>query len=86
MSVERAEDLASAEGAEPITRTTPFDDLPQWLTVAEAATYTGHNAWTIYANLHRGHIPYRRFGKRILIPKDFFRPDSAVPQVTGASL
>jgi hypothetical protein len=33
--------------------------------------------------VHQGLIPYRRIGKSILIPREFFSPDKAHTQVTA---
>jgi excisionase family DNA binding protein len=67
-----------------ITRSTPYDQLPQWLTVAEAASYLGVNTFFIYQNVHRGDIPHRRMGPRfILIPREYFDPSSAKQEVTA---
>jgi excisionase family DNA binding protein len=66
-----------------ITRSTPYDDLPQWLSAQEAAAVLGVTTWAIYQNIHQGHIPYRRVGPKIIqIPKDYFNPDRAKQQVT----
>jgi excisionase family DNA binding protein len=66
-----------------IDRTTPYDALPQWLTVAEAATYTGTSSWFVYKAIHDGTIPARRIGPKLLqIPKEYFHPSRAQKQVT----
>jgi excisionase family DNA binding protein len=66
-----------------VTRRTPFADLPEWLSVQEAAALLGLSAWTVYQNLHKGEIPYRRVGpKTIQIPKGYFHRDKAQQQVT----
>lgn len=61
-----------------ITPKTSFDDLPEWLTVRQAAAYVGLSYWTVHQSVHRGEIPHRRFGPKIIfIPKAYF---SAVTQ------
>ena len=58
----------------PVTPTTPFDELPQFLTVRDAAAYTQQSTWTIYQAVAEGRIPgTKRFGrKRVLIPREDF--------------
>jgi excisionase family DNA binding protein len=61
-----------------ISRSTEYDNLPQWLSPSEVAAYTGWTKWTVYQYVHQGHIPYRRVGpKTIQIPKTFFHTDRA---------
>lgn len=67
-----------------VTRTTPFQHLPEWLSVSEAAAVLGKSPWFVYENIHQGHIPHRRIGAKVLqIPKTFFHPDNAHAQVTA---
>lgn len=68
-----------------VTRTTPYSELPQWLTVEEAAAHSGKCEWTIRQHIHQGLIPYRRVGKHYQIPRDFFSPDKAQQQVTAGA-
>jgi hypothetical protein len=67
-----------------VTRSTPYDDLPQWLNVHEVATILGWTPWAVYQNIHRGEIPYRRVGKKaIQVPREFFHPNTATQRVTA---
>jgi excisionase family DNA binding protein len=55
-----------------VTPTTPFNELPQWLTVDQVATYMGVSTYTVYQGLRSGDVPYRRFGRKLLfIPREF---------------
>ncbi len=66
-----------------VSRSTSYDDLPQWLSVAEAAAYLNVTTWFVYTNIHQGNIPHRRVGPKIIqIPKEFFHPNKAQKQVT----
>lgn len=65
-----------------LTRSTPYELYPQNLRVPEAAIVLDVTAWTVYQLVHQGKIPYRRVGKTILIPKEFFGPENARLQVT----
>jgi excisionase family DNA binding protein len=68
----------------PVTPTTPYDDLPQFLSVKEAAVYTQQWEGTIRQGIRVGTIPSKRFGvKCILIPKEAFRVDVG-PAAVGA--
>jgi excisionase family DNA binding protein len=61
-----------------ITPQTPYEDLKQWLTVAEVATYLDLAEWTIRKNIDRGAIPHRRIGPKIIqIPKTYVHPSNA---------
>ena len=61
-----------------VNRKTPFDDLPQWLTVREGAAYLGVHYYTVMSGVHQGTIPHRRVGPKIIqIPRDYFHPDNA---------
>ncbi len=53
----------------PITRTTPADELPEYLTPAEVQHYLSLSRATTYDLLRRGELPSRRFGRLIRIPK-----------------
>ena len=65
-----------------VTRHTKYEDLPQYLSVQEAARHLGCTTWTVYQQIHRGLIPYRKIGKCFQVPKTFFHPDSVQQQVT----
>lgn len=69
-----------------VTRSTPFADLPDWLTIAEAAAYVGCSYWAVHQRIHRAEIPYRREGKFFLIPKSYFDPASAKTKVLEAEV
>ncbi len=67
-----------------VTRSTPYDEIPQWVTVHEAAALLGVTTWFVYQNVHQGNIPYRRVGPKIIqIPKEYFHPNRAQKQVTA---
>jgi len=53
-----------------ITRQTPFEELPQFLTPEELRRYLGLGRSTIYQLIESGEVPCRKFGRRIFIPKD----------------
>jgi excisionase family DNA binding protein len=72
------------ETAEPVSRNTCFDQLPENLTPQELATFLGWSTWTVYKAIHAGEIPHRRIGKKcIFIPKSFLNPNRATQQVTS---
>ena len=53
----------------PITRATPMEDLPEFLSPEEFRTYMGIGRATCYDLLRRGEIPSVRFGRAIRVPK-----------------
>ena len=53
----------------PLTRHTPYEDLPEFLTPEECRRYLAISRNGIYDLLRRGDIPHRRFGRIIRIPK-----------------
>ena len=53
----------------PITRATPMEDLPEFLSPEEFRTYVGIGRAACYDLLRRGEIPCKRFGRLIRIPK-----------------
>jgi excisionase family DNA binding protein len=57
------------EGQADLTRSTPYEDLPEYLTPEECRTYLALSRNGIYDLLRRGEIPHRRFGRIIRIPK-----------------
>ena len=57
------------EGVRRITRTTPVESLPEYLTPEEFWTYVGIGRASCYELLRRGEIPSMRFGRLIRIPK-----------------
>ena len=52
-----------------ISRTTPFGELPEYLTPDEVRQYLGIGRGTCYDLLRRGDIPSVRFGRLIRVPK-----------------
>lgn len=52
-----------------VTRTTPFDELPEFLSPKEFRNYTGLGRSTVYDLLRREEIPHVKLGKSIRIPK-----------------
>jgi excisionase family DNA binding protein len=55
-----------------LTRMTKIEDLPSLLTVKEAAAFLGLGLATVYIMVDNGHIPSKRFGRCIRIPKEAF--------------
>ena len=63
-----------------ITRSTPWEELPEWMTPTETAAYLGVTTWFVYQRIHQGEIPYRRVGPKIIqIPRVFFHSSNALP-------
>jgi excisionase family DNA binding protein len=58
-----------------ITRSTPFAELPEYLSPDEFRAYIGIGRSAVYALLREGEITHVRFGRTIRIPK------SALPVV-----
>ena len=52
-----------------INRSTPFDELPDYLTPEELRHYLGIGRGTAYDLLRRGEIPCVRFGRLIRVQK-----------------
>lgn len=46
--------------------------MKRYLTVPEAATEIGKTERAIWQDIYRGRFPHRRWGKRVLIPRDEF--------------
>jgi excisionase family DNA binding protein len=70
----------------PISRATPFEELPEFLTPEECRLYLGIGRALVYDLLRRGEISSVRFGRLIRIPKTALkaasaesRPDGTVP-------
>jgi excisionase family DNA binding protein len=57
-----------------ITRSTPFDALPELLTPEEFRAFVGIGRSTMYDLLRREEIPHVKFGRCIRIPKTAIRP------------
>ena len=58
-----------------ISRQTPYEDLPEYLTPQEFARKMGLGKSTVYQLLDSGELPCRRFGRRIFIHRDLLRSD-----------
>jgi excisionase family DNA binding protein len=78
-------DLKRRSSLNPITRSTQYDDLPEWLTLEEAAVLLNVSYWTIQNGTKKGTIPCRRHGRKVvLVPKRFFDPALAQPRMPEA--
>jgi excisionase family DNA binding protein len=75
--------MESVQAPTTITRKTPWQDLPEWLSTEEVAAILGIDRWSVYQHVHQGLIPHRRFGKRILIPKSYVDPANAQKAVVS---
>lgn len=51
-----------------------FENLPDWMTVAEARSFLRLSRSTMYDKLRSGEIPSRRFGRQFRISKESLRP------------
>lgn len=51
-----------------------FDELPDWMTVAEVRRFLRLGRTTLYERLRSGEIVARRFGRQYRIAKDSLRP------------
>jgi excisionase family DNA binding protein len=56
-----------------MTPATPFDALPEYLTVPELASYLRISRNNAYALVSRGAIPSVRFGRLVRVPKTALR-------------
>lgn len=56
----------------PITRSTPFADLPLWLSPADVQAFLGLSRGAAY--LLANSLPNRRFGKHLRISKHHLKP------------
>jgi excisionase family DNA binding protein len=59
--------------AEPVTATTPYEALPEQLTVEEYITFTRISRATAYDHVRRGILPSIRYGRLLRIPKSVLR-------------
>lgn len=65
-----------------VTRTTPYDELPELMTAPQVAAYTGLAKWTVYQLINRGEIPHHRIGGKLkLVPKSHFHASRATKAV-----
>jgi excisionase family DNA binding protein len=56
-----------------VTPTTLYDDLPQFLTMKQAASYLQLSYWSIQQAVFEGRIPHRKFSQKLkLIPREYF--------------
>jgi excisionase family DNA binding protein len=61
---------AGAEnGSRRITRATPLEDLPQFVSVEELAAWLGIGRSLAYDLVRRGVVPAVRFGRLVRIPR-----------------
>ena len=66
-----------------ITPTTPYADLPEWLTLQEAAALLGCSYFTVHKMVSRRQLPFRRFGEKLIyVPKQAFAASTAFEAVT----
>ena len=57
-----------------ITRSTPVEDLPEYLTAKEVAAKLGISLFTVYARMKSGEVPTRSFGPRLnFIPRSYLQ-------------
>ena len=52
-----------------ITRRTPFEELPEWMSPDECRAYLGLGRSLIYDELRRGELHCVKFGRVIRVPK-----------------
>ena len=52
-----------------INRNTKYEELPEYLTPDEFRSYLDLGKTTVYDLIERGQLPFKRFGRRIFIPK-----------------
>ena len=57
-----------------ISRHTPFEDLPEFLTVDELSIYLGISRGLCYDLLRRGDLSSVKFGRLIRVPKAALEP------------
>lgn len=60
--------------AEPITRQTRFEELPDFLSVEETRAYLGLGRSTLYDLIRRGELAHARFGRVLRIPRSALQP------------
>ena len=56
-----------------VTRTTPYESLPDWLSRDDVRRYGGLSIGAADHLIHT--LPFRKFGKHIRVSKLFFAPD-----------
>lgn len=57
-----------------VRRTTPFANLPDWLSSREVQVYLRLGRDAFRARLKSGELPHRRFGRLIRVPKKALQP------------
>jgi excisionase family DNA binding protein len=57
----------------PVTRQTPFDELPQLLSPKEFLEVVPIGRSTLYDLVRSGEVPCARFGRRVFIPREVLR-------------
>lgn len=71
---------------------TPYDELPEWLTLREAADVLGYCYWTVYmmvtdkTRAPQDQLPSKRIGKRFYVPKEVFQKREEYLEVQAAKL
>ncbi|MCB1179221.1 MAG: excisionase family DNA-binding protein [Leptospiraceae bacterium] len=45
----------------------------KYMTISEAAEYSGLSKWTLYRRSSRREIPMLKYGSKVLIPKEDFK-------------
>jgi excisionase family DNA binding protein len=58
-----------------ICRNTPFQRLPERLTLRELQSWLGLSRSTVYRLVYEGRIPTYRVGRRHFVPKSFLGPE-----------
>jgi excisionase family DNA binding protein len=61
-----------------LSRNTPFEMLPEWLTVPEFVVVSAIGRTKTYELLRRRELPHKRFGATYLIHKGVLRPELVV--------
>jgi excisionase family DNA binding protein len=56
------------------SRSTPYAELPEFLTPEEFRVYLSLGRNTVYDLLRRGEVPHSRYGRIIRIPKTAVHP------------
>lgn len=69
-----------------VTPTTPYSDLPEWLSPKEVADYLRLSPWTVYQGVNQELIPYKRVNRKLLmIPKRYLSEECASIAKLGVS-
>ena len=51
--------MSDTQASTPISPTTKFADLPEWLSPKEVADYLRRSPWTVYQGIDKGLIPHQ---------------------------